>query len=61
MSRMSYSCTGANSSLAHIEKDWSDICCFTRSFRNNIFHLATILIKQMQWIILTPKTRMHVH
>lgn len=40
-----YSHVGANPSLVHIQKDWSDICCFTCSFRNKILHLAAVLIK----------------
>lgn len=56
-----YSCAGGNSSLAHIQKDWSDICCFACSFRNEVFHLAAILIRQMQWIFTTPKNRMQMH
>lgn len=55
-----YSCVGTNPSLAYILKDWSDICCFTCSFRNKILHLAAILIKQMPRI-LTPKSRTQMH
>lgn len=55
-----YSWVGTNPSLAYIQKHWSDICCFTCSFRNKILHLAAILIKQMPWL-LTPESRTQMH
>lgn len=55
---MSYSCSEANPSLGPA-KNWSDTCCFTCSFRRS-FHLAAILIKQMQQISKHLKPG-HVH